>query len=244
MKIKYTFYACSVLMLMFVFSNNKAEASVLNHELNLSSQPSDTLEPLPVELERFVATTIKNEVILDWYTGHEHNNSGFEVERAQIINSIESLRDANYTKVGYMQGAGNTTLESVYKFKDLNVPTGKFAYRLKQIDFNGNFRYFVLSNEVIVNVPVKFSLLQNYPNPFNPVTHIKYEISADSKVSLKIFDITGRDVKDVVTGFQPAGYYDLNVDASTLSSGVYYFRLSAQYSNGSFEKTLKMMIVK
>ena len=230
--------------LMLVIAISKTEAATTGFTMNSHSAPEDTLNPLPVELDRFVATTIKNEVILDWFTGHEHNNSGFEVERAAIVANSQNDRDMNFVKVGYLKGVGNSTLESAYRFKDHEVPSGKYSYRLKQIDFNGNSRYFVLNSEVIVNIPVKFNLSQNYPNPFNPTTHIKYELSADSRVSLTIFDATGREVKSIVNNFQSAGYYDINVNASDLSSGVYYFKLNAVYSTGSFDKTLKMMIVK
>ena len=235
-----TFCVFSVLMFAVMISIKSADASVLN----ISSVPSDTLEPLPVELDRFVATTIKNEVILDWYTVHEHNNSGFEVQRAPVTSGFTSIRDNDYSRVGYINGVGNSNIESAYRFKDENVPTGKFAYRLKQVDFNGNSRYFQLYSEVDVAPPTKFKLVQNYPNPFNPVTHFRYELSFDSKVSLTIFDVSGKIVKNVVNEFQSAGYYDLNLNASDLSSGVYYFRLNAVYSTGSFDKTLKMMLVK
>ncbi|CAN5400504.1 hypothetical protein BH10BAC5_BH10BAC5_07510 [soil metagenome] len=243
MKRYITIVICFSAILVVGISFKNTEASTTNIR-NFYTAPEDTLNPLPVELDRFVATTIKNEVILDWYTGHEHNNSGFQVERAHLTSASSSNRDLNYVSVGFMKGVGNTTIESAYRFRDPNVPAGKYAYRLKQIDFNGNFRYFVLNSEVVVSIPTKFNLYQNYPNPFNPVTHIRYELSSVSNVSLKIFDVSGKEIKSLVTGVQNAGYYDINVNASELGSGVYYFRLNAVYSNGVFEKTLKMMIVK
>ncbi|MDQ3019516.1 MAG: hypothetical protein M3R36_02945 [Bacteroidota bacterium] len=71
-----------------------------------------------------------------------------------------------------------------------------------QIDLNGNFEYFNLSNEIGIGVPTKYALSQNYPNPFNPATKISYDLPVDGKVSLKIFDMTGREVATLVNMFR------------------------------------------
>jgi len=89
-------------------------------------------------------------------------------------------------------------------------------------------------------IPTKFDMKQNYPNPFNPVTKINYEIPKASHVSLKVFDILGREVASLVNGNMEAGYYTYDFDASTLSSGVYIYKITA----GTFEKTMRMMVVK
>ncbi len=89
-------------------------------------------------------------------------------------------------------------------------------------------------------VPAEFELLQNYPNPFNPTTVISYQLSAASDVTLKVFDILGREVATLVNGKQNAGYYDVTFDASNLPSGVYFYRLRA----GSYDKIMKLMLLK
>ena len=89
-------------------------------------------------------------------------------------------------------------------------------------------------------VPKSFDLKQNYPNPFNPVTKIQYEVPKASYVSIKIYDILGREVASLVNGDIEAGYYVYDFDASALSSGVYIYKMTA----GSFEKTLRMMVIK
>ena len=76
----------------------------------------------------------------------------------------------------------------------------------------------------------KFNLEQNYPNPFNPSTSIKYAISNKQFVSLKVYDVLGKDVATLVSEQKPAGIYEIEFDASNLSSGIYYYRLVA----GSF----------
>jgi len=89
-------------------------------------------------------------------------------------------------------------------------------------------------------IPTRFDMKQNYPNPFNPVTKINYEIPKASFVTIKVFDILGREVASLVNGNLEAGYYTYDFDASALSSGVYIYKITA----GSFEKTMRMMVVK
>jgi predicted acyl esterase len=88
--------------------------------------------------------------------------------------------------------------------------------------------------------PYTFSLSQNYPNPFNPVTMINYEIAVKNLVTIKIFDILGREVKTLVNDVQDAGVHNVTFDASQLSSGVYFYKIVS----GSFADTKKMMLVK
>jgi len=89
-------------------------------------------------------------------------------------------------------------------------------------------------------VPVTYSLDQNYPNPFNPTTQIKYSILNAGNVSLKVFDVLGREVADLVNQQQDAGHYTVNFNASSLSSGIYFYRIES----GSFISVKKMMLVK
>ncbi|MBS1494578.1 MAG: T9SS type A sorting domain-containing protein [Bacteroidetes bacterium] len=203
--------------------------------------------PLPVEMDNFVASTIKNEVILDWATGHELNNSGFEVQRASLIpnqNSTDFASTINYTTVGYVQSRGNSNLEQTYKFNDRNLQAGRYAYRLKQIDVNGNYTYFILNNEVFVNLPAKFFISQNYPNPFNPTTNINYEIPFDGMVKILVYDNTGREIKTLVNGNVNAGYHKVEFNASGLPSGVYFYRVNASSGSQNFDKVFKMMLIK
>jgi len=127
-----------------------------------------------------------------------------------------------------------------YTYTDKNLSSGNYNYRLKQIDFNGNFVYYNLGNEVIVNVPAKFSLNQNYPNPFNPSTKIDFEIPADGNVKLSVYDNSGKLVSVITNGFKAAGYYTVDFNASNLSSGVYFYKLESN----TLSKVMKMSIIK
>ena len=89
-------------------------------------------------------------------------------------------------------------------------------------------------------VPSNFALEQNFPNPFNPATNIRYSISSTSRVSLKVFDVLGRQVQTLVNATQVPGEYSVTFNAQNLSSGVYFYQLSA----GSFNQTKKLMLLK
>ncbi|VAX20224.1 hypothetical protein MNBD_IGNAVI01-2287, partial [hydrothermal vent metagenome] len=92
-----------------------------------------------------------------------------------------------------------------------------------------------------------YSLSQNYPNPFNPSTVINYQIPEDGFVNLKIYDITGREVTTLVNRTQTKGRYQVNFDASNLSSGVYFYRIQSVPSSSSgrgFVKTMKMILLR
>jgi hypothetical protein len=85
-----------------------------------------------------------------------------------------------------------------------------------------------------------YSLFQNYPNPFNPTTVINYQIPKDGFVSLKVYDLLGKEVKTLISGHKNPGSYSANFDASNLASGIYFYRLRA----GNFISTKKMMLLK
>lgn len=89
-------------------------------------------------------------------------------------------------------------------------------------------------------IPTEFTLFQNYPNPFNPVTTIKYDLPSTSDVSLIIYDILGRKVKELVNTKQQAGRYEIQFNASNLSSGVYIYQLIAD----KFISSKKMILMK
>jgi len=192
---------------------------------------SETL--LPVELSSFISNVTGTDVTLNWTTASELNNSGFDIER-------KNAESGNWSKVGNVTGNGTVSTPQNYSFTDRGLTTGKYNYRLKQIDFNGNFEYFNLSNEVGIGIPENYSLSQNYPNPFNPSTKISYELPMDGMVSLRLFDMAGREVASIVNEVQNAGYYTVNFNASSLSSGVYFYTISSN----NFIATKKLMLVK
>jgi hypothetical protein len=89
-------------------------------------------------------------------------------------------------------------------------------------------------------MPQEFVLFQNYPNPFNPVTIISYQIPVSGKVSLKVFNVLGREVAELVNEVQSAGKFNIIFDGSKFSSGVYFYQLRG----GSFVETKKLVLLK
>ncbi|MFZ4725800.1 MAG: hemoblobin-interacting domain-containing protein [Paludibacter sp.] len=188
--------------------------------------------PLPVTLASLNSTIINRNIKLNWTTSSEINNSGFEIERKAI--------DGSFAKIGYVSGNGTVNTPTDYSFEDRNLQTGKYKYRLKQIDNNGNFEYFALNGEVEIGVPKKFDLSQNYPNPFNPVTKINFDLPENGLVNLRLYDMLGREVATLVNEVRTAGYYTVNFNASSLSSGIYFYRMNA----GKFSSIKKMAVIK
>ena len=195
---------------------------------------------LPVELSSFVSAVSGRDVTLNWTTANETNNSGFDIERSSANGGVIGQTSDVWTKVGSVNGHGTTTSPNSYTFTDRNLAVGKFNYRLKQIDFNGNFEYFELSNEVNIGIPSNFSLSQNYPNPFNPTTNLEFGISELGFVSLKVFDISGKEVMTLVNEQKDPGYYSVSFNGANLSSGIYFYTIQA----GSFVSTKKMTLIK
>jgi hypothetical protein len=189
---------------------------------------------LPVELVEFVGRKRSEGVLLSWRTASELNNAGFEVQRRS---ENQGAREA-WQVLGFVRGNGTTTEANSYTFLD-RTASGKVQYRLKQIDFDGQFEYSHVI-EVDAGLPKQFALEQNYPNPFNPTTLISYQLPVASTVSLKIYDVLGKEVATLVNGRQEAGAYNIPFHATALSSGIYFYRLQA----GNFVATKKMMLVK
>ena len=188
--------------------------------------------PLPVELASFISEVSGNEVTLNWTTLKEINNAGFDIERKLSVTS-------DWTKAGFVEGHGTVTGSNEYSFTE-TVSSGKYNYRLKQIDVNGNFEYFNLSNEVIVGIPESYSLSQNYPNPFNPSTKINYSIKEEGNVNITLYNIYGKEVAVILNENRTAGFYNLQFNSSGLSSGVYFYKIIS----GNFTDTKRMTLVK
>ncbi len=192
---------------------------------------------VPVELTSFTASVSGSAVSLKWTTATETNNRGFEVERK----FDKGENTSEWQTIGFVSGKGTTSERTDYIYEDdvKDLVADRYTYRLKQVDFDGTFDY---SNEVeVTNVaPTAFLLDQNYPNPFNPSTTIKFSLPQAEVVSLKIYNILGSEVATLLNGTVEAGSYDVNFDASNLSSGVYLYELRA----GNFTQIMKMNLIK
>jgi len=197
--------------------------------------------PLPVELSSFSAVFMNDGIKLNWRTETEVSNYGFEVQRA-----MSKVQSQDWETLGFVEGHGNSNSPKDYSFTDKNISGGKYSYRLKQIDTDGNFEYSKVI-EVDLGSPTKFELSQNYPNPFNPSTKIRYSIPQSSSVVIKVFDILGNEIESLVNEEKQTGAYELTWYAEQLPSGIYFYRLQVYPANGgagSFVETKKMLLMK
>jgi len=106
--------------------------------------------------------------------------------------------------------------------------------------FSGGQNVPVGINVVSTEIPAKYDLKQNYPNPFNPTTNIKFAVPHNEFVSIKVYDVLGKEVETLLNENKQAGTYEVNFNASSLSSGVYFYKMTA----GSFVSIKRMVVVK
>ncbi|MDK9700520.1 MAG: T9SS type A sorting domain-containing protein [bacterium] len=195
---------------------------------------------LPVELSAFTASPADQQVILNWRTETETNNDFFRVYR--------SLNAADRGElVGVVEGMGNNQTTHSYRYVDTRVQNGvTYYYRIADVDLNG----IEALHPIVVNatpaagargvVPTEYALEQNMPNPFNPTTEIRYAVKEAGLVTLKVFDITGREVATLVNGNYPANSYRISFDATKLSAGVYFYQIRVN----DFYAVRKMVVAK
>jgi hypothetical protein len=195
---------------------------------------------LPVQVTSFTGAVQGNTVALDWKTATEVNSYSFEIER-------RTAAQLQWESIGTIHAGGTSNAPLDYRYIDSlkNVGSGSIFYRLKSIANDGSFQYngdveMFVTTSVATTVPNKYALSQNYPNPFNPTTTINYELQKAGSVSLKVYDMLGREVVTLVNEDKTAGYYSVAFDASRLSSGIYFYRLIT----GSFTEIKKMVLLK
>jgi hypothetical protein len=194
--------------------------------------PVRLLDNVPVELLSFNAINSNGITNLTWVTATEKNNKGFEIQRSREIGKME------WEKIGFVEGNGTTTSPHQYSYSDNAGGNDNIYYRLKQIDYNGSYTY---SQIVEVNsVPSDFSLMQNYPNPFNPTTNISFTIGKSSFVTLKIYNVLGKEVAALLKESKNPGSYKILFDGTNLPSGVYIYTLDA----GNFYASKKLLLLK
>jgi len=173
--------------------------------------------------------------------------SELELHAMRSGNQYQWLKDGSpLSNTGNYSGVTYSTLTIS------RVGANEFGTYQCQIDSSGDTLYSrpiiiadsrltaIKENKTPVTLPDKFQLLQNYPNPFNPVTTIRYQLPRQSHVLLVLYDIAGRRVKTLVDGVQQPGEYSVQLDASRLSSGIYFYHFQA----GSYTQTRKLVVQK
>jgi len=167
-----------------------------------------------------------------WYEGSGWPGGPAKGDRRQLISTGPfnfAPGDTQEVAVAILIAQGNDNVHGVYKLKQLAE---------KVQDFYDND--YVTSVENIKSIPLHFTLSQNYPNPFNPTTNIGFRIAEFGFVSLKVFDVLGREVATLVNEEKSKGEYEVEFDASQLSSGIYFYKLQTE----SNSLTKKMIYLK
>ncbi|MBN2013364.1 T9SS type A sorting domain-containing protein [candidate division KSB1 bacterium] len=182
---------------------------------------------VPVELSLFDATVNGQAVSLRWATASETNNLRFEIQRKLVDTDV-------WQSLGFVKGNGTTTATHEYRFDDSLVDPGSYEYRLKQIDTNGSFEY---SNAIRIEItaPEKWQLAQNYPNPFNTMTRIDYQMPVADFITIRIYNLLGREIRTLVQQRQTAGFHSVVWDGkddngSVMPSGIYIYQLKSRAS--------------
>ena len=201
------------------------------------SNKAEITTPIPVELTSFTANIVNGKILINWQTATEMNNSGFSLERSED--------NISFKEIAFIRGHGTTTNKSDYSYTDNSILSGKYYYRLKQVDLDGSFHY-TASIEANLGIPREFSLDQNYPNPFNPSTTIRFALPMNAKVNIKLYNTLGQEVVNILGSEQlDAGLHETVFNASNFSSGVYFYRLEAKGEDGSsFAETKRMLLIK
>lgn len=190
---------------------------------------------LPVEMTSFTATPKDNgKVYLEWNTASEFNNKGFQVERSP------DAANGNYRweKIGFVNGSINSASVKQYHFDDQPLGGKRFVYRLKQIDLDAHYKYS--DTRLVVFKDLEFRLYPTYPNPVNDVAYIKYQIPENNFVDIRVFDNTGKLVKQLVGENKEAGIYQVNFATANLAAGLYFYKIQA----GSYSETQRFTIAK
>jgi len=197
---------------------------------------------LPVQLSSFevVEGTDPTKPVLHWRTETEQENFGFFIERQFLPDFKDQVVDTAWTEIGFVEGQGTKKSPTEYNYTDvIDAMEGTYNYRLRQVDFDGTA---VLHGPVTLETesPNRTDLKQNYPNPFNPTTNIVYQLARPGQVTIKVYNILGREVQTLVNERQRPGQFSVVFDASRLSSGVYFVRMN---TNGRV-MTRKIMLIK
>ncbi len=210
-------------------------------------------EPLAIELDSFNARQVANSIQISWTTASETENEGFNVYRK--FGNNEFVQIASYKGNSELLGALNASTSNSYTFTDNSELRNNelYTYYISDVETNGvetkheesaETVRFVL-NEEIAQTKLDYVLAQNFPNPFNPSTQINFQIAKTQKVSLKIYNLKGQLVKELVNEKMKIGSYSAIWDGTNslgkqVSSGTYFYKIDA----GIFSQTNKMVLLK
>ncbi len=183
--------------------------------------------PIAVDLISFSATATEPGVMLEWQTANEINLAGFNIFRSVIDDKFGKINERLIPASG-----ANQTIEADYSYLDVPTEYATYFYKLQAVDLDGKAIFFPVqkvdfsTNVTKLAAPTTFALEQNYPNPFNPETQIRYLMPTSEFVSIVIYNIHGRRVRQLVNNTQPSGFHSvlwdgLDDDQKQVGSGTF-----------------------
>lgn len=195
-------------------------------------------QPVSAPTSLLAVCLVAGEVELSW-TDESANETGFIIERKDTeagspaeFNVIDST-DADITS--YTDASvGDSVHLYTYRVKAFNEFTESAYSNVDTVTTLTNI------NDPLSGIPSEYALHQNYPNPFNPSTVIRYSIPEAAEVTITVYDVLGNEIAEPVNGYHSAGNYEVQFDASQLSSGIYFYRISAN----KFNSLRKMLLLK
>ncbi len=259
----YTYYMDSRTDMLYlaseILAGGGAQGSIKKIGFNVISNATQTMNGFKVKMQNTTATTISSFTNTGWWvvydsvytvpgTGWQYINlqtpftwdgtSNLLIEICFNNSSWTSNSTVNATAVSGLNVHNHSDLSTGDGCTQITTVGTSYTQR-PNISLTIDLIVTGLENN-LTGIPDKYELFQNYPNPFNPVTKINFAIPKQGMVTLKIFDILGREVAKLVNEVKPAGYYTIEFDASYLASGVYFYRLEA----GSFTDVKRMVLIK
>jgi photosystem II stability/assembly factor-like uncharacterized protein len=188
---------------------------------------------VPVELISFYGELNDDIVTLNWATATETNNLGFYIEKKE-----EQKKE--WEKIGFTSGVGNSTTINYYSYNDSLAKSGRYSYRLKQIDYDGKYSYSYKIS-IFYNSIISYKLNQNYPNPFNSSTIITYQVPKKSFINISVYNIIGEKVSQLVNEDKEEGIYKEVFFCKNLPTGIYLIRMK---TSTGFNAINKIILIK
>ncbi len=210
------------------------QVTISNDANNAAAFGSSTA--LPVEITSISANVTQKGTTLNWVMASESNNAGWDVEEQFTTESVEK----KWRKVGFVEGAGTSTLSQKYTFDLGKLLAGNHTFRLKQYDLDGSVT-FSDPLHIFVEFDKPFSLISAYPNPFNPSTQFEVSVPQAQNVLISVYNILGQKVLDVHRGQMSANTpYRFTFDGSGMASGLYV----VQIVGNNFKTNMNLHLLK
>jgi hypothetical protein len=214
-------------------SAHTTDPNVFYDSAPIAGYSVDNLAPFTPQALRVVAAS--GNVTLHWRPNVEPDLQGYLVYRSA---SAAALPDT----------ATPFAIVTDTNAIDMHPAAGTWYYAVRARDVHGNRSTPSPLLPAVVTgvgdqasvVPTEFSLSQNYPNPFNPTTELRFAVPQDAQVVLRVYDVMGREVAELVNGNMPAGFHAVTWDATGVASGLYVYRMTA----GNFTQTRKMVLMR